>query len=63
METKGTWEPHWKETQRVEGEENEVGRVWKPQKQNREGWTWLVMEAWKEAKERPDTQRGGLFLY
>ena len=34
MEIKGTWEPHWKETQRVEGEENEVGRVWKPQKQN-----------------------------
>ena len=34
MEIKGTWEPRWKETQRVEGEENEVGRVWKPQKQN-----------------------------
>ena len=26
------------------------------------GWTWLVMEAWKEAKERLGTQRGGLFL-
>ena len=39
MDTKGTWEPHWKETQRVEGEENEVGRVLKPQKKNGEGWT------------------------